>query len=214
MADESNMQVFLILVPLFLAVGIYLLWYSSRRRRMFETFANARGFHVDQGRAPQLVATLNHCFSLNQRGLVREFDQLTSPIAAGAVYLFRAVEILDVNPHGQSQSTHFARIIALFDVAETHEQFFMLDRSGAATARLPGAPTPTARVVEVTRHAVSEQGARHPLSITLARGKGLIYFEPLVTGGENSSDLEVLYNIALSLQDALSQPNGTHQAAS
>jgi hypothetical protein len=214
MADESNMQVFLILVPLFLAVGIYLLWYSRRRRRMLETFANAHGFHIDRDRAPELAAKLDHCFSLGGRGLVRGFEQLTSPIAAGAAWLFRAVEILDLSPHGQSQSTHFTRIIALFDVVEAHEDFFILDRTGAATARLPGAPAPSPRVVEVTRRAFSEQGARHPLSITLARGKGLIYFEPFVTGGENTSDLEALYNIAVSLQDALSQPKGTHRAAS
>lgn len=214
MADESNMLVFLILVPLFLAVGMYLLWYSRRRRRMLETFADAHGFHVDQGQAPELAATLNQCFSLDERGLARDFDQLTSPISAGAVRLFRAVEILDASPHGQSQSTHFARIVALFDVAVTHKEFFVLDRSGTSTARLPGAPAPTPRVVKVTRRAVSEQGARHPLSVTLARGKGLIYFEPLVTGGESKSDLEALYNIASSLQDAFSQPDVAHRAAS
>jgi hypothetical protein len=36
--------------------------------------------------------------------------------------------------------------------------------------------------------------------VTLAGGKGLIYFEPLVTGGENGADLEALHDIASTLR--------------
>jgi hypothetical protein len=71
--------------------------------------------------------------------------------------------------------------------------------------RLPGSKSHNAGVMELSKRIVKSCKARHALSVTLTRGHGLIYFEPLVVGGENKYDVNSLYCIAKSMHEELSE---------
>lgn len=204
MNEGSGALVFWILVPFFLLVGLYLIWYSRRRKKMLEAFASMHQFRIRSDNKEKLQKTLDSFFLLENQGLVRSFDQLSSIVDAGQICLFRAVELLDLNPHAQSQSTHFSRIVALFDIAASHDEFFILDRSMQPRQRLPGPKSTDPKVTEISKQIAKSCNARHPLSVTLKRGHGLIYFEPLVTGGETIGDLNSLYCIAKEMCEKLS----------
>lgn len=205
MNEDSSALLLWILVPLFVAVGVYLVWYSHRRKKMLEAFAKTNQLAIRPEYEKELQKTLDDSFSLPGEGLVRRFGQLSSLVDGGKVWIFRAVELLDLNPHAQSQSTHFARVAALFEVPGAHDEFFVLDRSGRATPRLPGADAPHVAIAETSRRIAESCEARHTLSVTLAHGHGLIYFEPLVTGGETLKDVQSLYCIAKRMREELTQ---------
>jgi len=204
MNEGSGAVVFWILVPLFAAVGFYLFWYSRRRKKMVEMFAKNHQLRIRPDYEKELQKTLDTFFSLKDDGLVRSFGQLSSLVEGESIWLFRAVELLDLNPHAQSYSTHFPRIVALFGNSTEHEEFFVLDKSMQTRQRLPGSKSPNIKVSEIAKQTAVSCKARHPLSVTVTRGHGLIYFEPLVTGGETISDVNSLYCIAKNMCERLS----------
>jgi hypothetical protein len=204
MNEGANALVFWILVPLFVAVGLYLIWYSRRRKKMLKTFAKTHQLLIRPEQEQALQKTLDSCFSLKNENLVRSFGQLSSLVDGGNVWVFRAVELLDLNPHSQSYSTHFSRIVALFGISTSHDEFFILDNSMQARPRIPGSNTPSSEVTEISQRLAASHNARHALSVTLNSKHGLIYFEPLGTGGEALSDVESLYSIANNMYAELS----------
>ncbi len=204
MNEGSGAVVFWILVPLFVAVGFYLLWYSRRRKKMVEMFAKIHQLRFRPEYEKELQKTLDTFFSLKDDALVRSFGQLSSLVKGESIWLFRAVELLDLNPHAQSYTTHFPRIVALFEISTEHEEFFVLDKSMQARQRLPRSKSPNTKVTEIARQIAVSCKARHPLSVTITRGHGLIYFEPSVTGGETISDVNSLYCIAKDMGEKLS----------
>jgi len=201
MNESSNPLVWWILIPLFTAVGLYLVWYARRRKAMFQAFSKKHHLPIRPERREELQKTLDSCFSLKNKNLVRSFDQLSSIIDARPICLFRSVELLDLNPYARSDSTHFPRIAALFSVSENHDEFFILDKSMQAVSKLPGSKNLNPDVSSITKQVAASCNARHPLSVTLARGHGLIYFEPLVTGGETLNDIEILYFISKKMNE-------------
>ncbi len=203
MNEGSSALVLWILVPLFAAVGLYLIWYSRRRKKMLEAFAKAHQLRISPERKGELQRTLDGCFSLENENLVRRFGQISSLVDGGLIRIFRAVELLDLNPRARSYSTHFPRIAALFDVSTDYDEFFLLDKSMQARRRRPGSDPPSPDVAEIAKRTAASCNARHPLSVTLAHGHGLIYFEPLVTGGETMNDVDSLYCIAKGMREEL-----------
>jgi hypothetical protein len=120
------------------------------------------------------------------------------------VWIFRAVELLDLDPYGTPPTTHYHRIAATFHIPDSaHNEFYMLDKNGQAHGMMPGYTPPDPWVVEMSKKIARSCDARHPLSVTLARGRGVIYFEPFVVGGETISDVKALYCIAKSLHENL-----------
>jgi hypothetical protein len=204
MNETSDTLVFWILVPLFLAAGLYLIWFAQRRKKMLATFASSHQLSFKQDYEENLQKRLDKCFALNKKNLVRSFDQLSSIIDGGPVLLFRAIELLDLNPHAQSDSTHFTRIIALFDITVEHDEFFILGKSMQIMKILPGSDTPNPVITKMLKQIVKSCNARHSLSITIRRGQGLIYFQPLVTGGETINDINSLFCIAKSIHEEFS----------
>lgn len=204
MSEGSGFLVLSILVPLFVAVGLYLIWYSRRRKKMLEAFAKTHQLRIRPEHENRLQKTLDRCFSLENEGLVRSFGQLSSIVDGGSIWLFRSVELLDLDPRAQSPSTHFPRIAAVFDASTEHEEFFVLDKSMRARQRSPSSQSPDSNATEIARQAAASCEAQHSLSVTLTRGHGLIYFEPVVTGGETMSDVNSLYCIAKHMYEELS----------
>ena len=192
-----------ILAPLFGMIGLYLLWYLRRRRHMLAAFARNHSFPMRSGQGAELQETLDRCFSLNDEGMVRSFGQLSSLIEATPVWIFSVVELLDLDPYASAYSTNFTRIVALFDIANDYDEFFLLDKAMQASPALPGSQPPDQDLSTMAGQTVEDCHARHTLSVTLRRGYGLIYFEPLVTGGESLDDIESLYCIAGKLHGML-----------
>ena len=131
-----------LLILLLVAVGVYLLWYAKRRKKMLETFAQARGLTIRPELASSIQQTLDHYFSLEDPGVVRSFCQLAGIVDGDTVRLFRAIELLDLSPHSSASSTHFSRIAALFEVSTEYDDFFLLDVSLKPTRRWSGSPKP------------------------------------------------------------------------
>jgi hypothetical protein len=204
MNEGSGTLVFWILIPLFGAIGLYLILYSRLRKKMVEAFAKSHHFQIKPEYREQVQETLDRCFSLEGKGLLRSFDQLSSLVDGKPIWLFRAVELLDLNPYAQSESTHFARIVALFDIPVVYDEFFVLDKSMQASHRLPTSRSPNPEILEIVKRIVVSCKPRHPLSVTLKGGHGLVYFEPLITGGEKASDIDSLYCIAKKMRENLS----------
>jgi hypothetical protein len=155
-------------------------------------------------RIDQIQAALDASFVLKD-DLVREFGQLSSLVDGGGIWIFRAVELLDLDPHAQSYVTHFNRIVALFDISASHGAFFLLDPAGKPHQRLPRHSSPDPTVVEIVRRIAQACFVRHTLSVTLSRGYGLIYLEPLVVGGETMADVNTLYCVAKKMREELAE---------
>jgi hypothetical protein len=200
---EDNALLFWILCAAFAAVGLHMILYSRRRRRMLESFAEKHQFKIKPDHEGAIQKVLDTCFSLKSNNLVRSFGQLSSLVDGGTIWLFRSIELLDLNPYGKSESTHFPRIAALFDISKTHNAFFVLGKSMQTRPMIPGAAEIKAEVARLATQSASACDARHPLSVTLAQGHALIYFEPLVTGGEKPADVEALYCIAQNMRHEL-----------
>lgn len=203
MDENSGLLVFAILIPLFVAVGLYLLWYKRRRTKMLAFFARQHNLPMRPEYKISLQTILDQSFSLETKGVVRSFGELAPPIKGEGIWLFRTVELLDLNPSCQSYSTHFSRIAALFEVPAGYDHFFLLDKSMQARQLLANADPIDPALLESAKLAYVACHAHHPLSITLAGGYALLYFEPLVTGGENLTDIESLYCLARGLQQEL-----------
>jgi hypothetical protein len=203
MEMTSGAMTFWILTPIFLAVGLHLILYSRRRKKMLASFAKTHQLNIRPEREKELQGVLDTCFSSEDAEMLRTFGQLSSLVEGESIFLFRTVEVLDIKPHIQSYDTHFARIVALFDVSADYDEFFLLDKSLRAMKRRPEYKDSDPKIIEISKQVTASCEGRHTLSITLRRGKGLIYFEPLVTGGETINDVNSLYCIAKKMRKKL-----------
>jgi hypothetical protein len=197
------MTVFWILVPLFVAVGAYLVWYSRRGRRLVMAFAREKGLRYRPGDDGQLAAALDEALGFDEPGLVRSFGQVRDIVYdRESVQLFRTVELLDLNRYGTSQSTHYSRVAVTFEVSPDLELFALVSPDLRCQSRLGSDSSVPQEPVTVIRSVLENQRPRCPLSVTLKRGRGLIYLEPLVTGNVRPEDLEYLIAIGRGLRTA------------
>lgn len=203
--NSSDAWVFWILIPLFAAVGLYLLWYTHRRKRMMTAFARHHGLRVDDGPGDGVQRLLDRQFRIAGQGMTRGFSRIRSVVDDGDVQLFRATELLDLNPYGEAASSHHGRIAALFGADGAPDGFFLLHTSGECVSRIPAA-TPDDVLVARCRAAARDCGVRHTLSLTFAGAKCLAYLEPRVIGGESPADVEALYCLSRRLRRALARP--------
>jgi hypothetical protein len=197
------MSIFWILAPIFVAVGVYLLWYSRRSRRLVQEFARARSLRYRPNDDGQLAAALDAALSLEQPGLVRSFGQIRDIVSdKDSVILFRTVELLDLSPYGSSTTPHHSRVAVTYDVAQGHDLFALVSPDLHCQSMLGSESGATAKVVAILQGVLKERPPRCPLSVTLKRGRGLIYLEPRVTGSVRPEDLEYLIATARSLRAA------------
>ena len=193
----NSTLVWWILVPLFIAVGIHLALYSRRRKKIFKKFAVSHHLSFKPELQRKLQNILDTSFHLKQEGLSRSFGQLSNILFNGSIWIFRAVELLDLDPNSQPYSTHFPRVVALFKAPLSLEEFFLLDKSLDITTRLPDSPVPSSEVTGCVEDCFNlHNPLPHSLSVSFSGGYGLVYFEPLIVGGETLSDINSLYSIA------------------
>ncbi|GGC05821.1 hypothetical protein GCM10011352_35020 [Marinobacterium zhoushanense] len=200
---SDNELLLWILLPLFTLVGLYLIWYARRRRRLMARFARERELPIRRDYRKPLQRCLDNAFALPQADATRSFGQLAAIVDAEKAWLFLAVELLDLSRYGQAQSSHSPRLAALFKVRPELDAFFLVDTVGRVEDRLPEIPPAKPGVVTAVHEAMKGSGAGHTLSVTLSKGYGLIYFEPRITGAEDRADLESLYGIAIELHKRL-----------
>lgn len=199
MESTGDLRVFLILIPIFVVTGAWLFYYSRRRSGMMREFARRHGLVFRPGHHAKIESTLETTFRL-ESPYARGFSNVYDAVENDGVALFRVTELLDLNPHGQAQNTHFGRIAALFDTRPDSDFFVLADLSGV-NKRLP-TEEPLGNdpgYVELD-HALADNPPPQPVSVTFKNGKGLAYLEPPVTGLERDSDLDYLYALAARLK--------------
>lgn len=193
---SGAMNVALLLVPAFVAVGLWLLYYTRRRRRLMRRVAHRHGFvHHERDRLG-LEARLNRALSL-QTPRARSFSAFRDIVQADGVTLFRATELLDLSRHGQAQNTHFGRIAATFETPPEADFHVLADRNGGLSNLDParGRPDGDAWLHRLER-VLADSPPPHALSVTARDGVGLAYLEPRVTGSESERDVEYLWRFA------------------
>lgn len=149
MSDGFSGSVLRILGSAFAAVGLYLIWYSRRRKRMLAVFAAEHGFSRNRMGAAQLERLLSECLSFNVAGIVREFGQLSNSVDAGSIAIFQAVQLIDLSPDTQPNSTHFSRLAALFDIAPEYDEYFLLRSSQEILNLHPIHGSPDMKIAQV-----------------------------------------------------------------
>lgn len=187
------MTIFWILVPIFLALALYLIWYSRRTRRLISDFARAKNLRYRRGDDGRLAAALDEALRFEQPGLVRSFGQIRDIVYDDdTVVLFRTVELLDLSPYGSSQTTHQSRVATTFEVSDRYDLFVLVHPDLHWQSRLGSGSAVPKEDVAVIRGVLEKRPPRCPLSVTLKRGRGLVYLEPRVTGSVKSKDLDYL----------------------
>lgn len=201
---ERTMKVFLILVPIFVLIGLWLLIYSKRRSRLVKGFGGKKGFyyrHKDDGTLEQ---SLNRAFALTAP-LGRDFSRIRDIVENDGICLFRVTEALDLSYYGMPQNTHFGRIAAFFESKKNLELFFLV-KNAQEIKRIISKDAhqiPTDPIFAKLRQLINDNPPPHTLCVTLMRGKFLAYLEPMLTGSEKESDLVYLFELAKTVKHTL-----------
>ncbi|NIR31028.1 MAG: hypothetical protein GWN84_17265 [Gammaproteobacteria bacterium] len=196
--------VWLILVPLFLGVGLWLLIYSHRCSRRLKGFAQKHGLAYRPKDEGGLEAKLSRAFRLKPP-YGRAFFRIRDIVSDTKVTIARLTEALDLSRHGTPQSTHHARIAAFFRAREAADLYFRVTRDGKYVWSHPERDAPrNDRHFEAAFDAIASQPPPHPLSVTCMNGQGLVYLEPTLVGSEKEPELEYLLALARKLRHVLS----------
>ena len=191
------MKILLLLTPLFLLVGGWLFYYSSRRSRMLQEFSAKLGLVYQSADDGRLERQLNCALQL-EAPLGRDFSRIKDLADADGIQLFRVTEALDLSPYGLPQNSHFGRIAVSFSVASQAQLFFLARGSKEFRPIVPNTVAQTADIPEFQclQQLISSFPPPHTLSLTLMRGRLLAYLERLVTGSEKEPELSYLLEFA------------------
>jgi hypothetical protein len=197
------MEIFWILGIAFVAVGGYLYVYSRKRSRLLKDFASNKGVRHSRKAGASLEEELEKAFSFDIPGIVRSFGRVRDVAEIEGITIFRATELLDLSPYGGSQNTHFGRIAAYFDAPATLDMFFLVTKTGELANMHPTEAIPETDDSFIKIKEVLEKSApRHRLSVTVMRGKAIIYLEPMF-GSEKKEDVDYLLGIAVAIHRKL-----------
>jgi hypothetical protein len=197
------MKVFWILAPLLLGLALYLLWYTRRTRQLIAQFTGTHGLtyrKVDDG---ELGSALDAAFGLEGPGQIRTFGQIRDIVdTKDGIVLFRTVELLDLSAHGTSQSTHYSRVAVTYPASAEHDLFVLVGPNLECRSRFGGDSRVPESAVGVIRSSLDGWTPRCPMSLTLNKGRGVMYLEPLVTGAVRAEDLDYLVAAGRRLREA------------
>lgn len=198
MEVSGNTLVFVILGAAFAGVGVHLLLWSRRKTRLLRRFAAERGLAYRRRDDGRVARAVNDCVAIDDAGMGRGFGRVRDVVELGHGTLFRGVEALDPVPRGNPQNTHHARTAVLFPTSLDVTGMFLVHPGGEVEQRHPGAPSRATELRSALARA-SVPTPPCPLSLTLARGRALIYLEPVVTGALSEEHLDYLAGVALRL---------------
>lgn len=192
MEMHGNMWVFVILGVAFAAVGVHLVLWSRRQSSRIENFARSHGLGYEaRDSAGHLEREVNSCVALEEPGLARAFDRFRDLVSLNGGKLFRAVELLDLNPWGDTENTHQARTAVFFDAPHYPAGIFSVTPTLAVEQRYPRNQS-AANQVRALLERASVRPPPCPLSLTLMRGHGLAYLEPTMVGSLTEEHLRYL----------------------
>ena len=203
---DANSLVFILLGVAFAAVGLHLVFYSRRQAGVIRKFAESRGYpHTDRDDG-SLEDQLERAFEIEDAGCVRAFSQVRDIVCLPSGKLFRAVELIDLNPHASPDSPHHARVAVIFPCASERSGIFHIGSDLGVHQRYPREDDPVSARFPDLSPQVGIAPPPHPLSLTLMRGNGLAYLEPAVTGSMAETHLTYLADLA----ERLSGPPATN----
>lgn len=193
---DRDSLVFILLGVAFAAVGVHLVVYSRRRAGVVRAFAESRGYPYDDRDDGSLELQLERTFGIEDAGCARAFSQLRDIVCLPRGRLFRAVELMDLNPHGSVHDPHHARAAVIFPAEPEWSGVFAVTSDLSVHQRYPRENGPaTAQLPRLFRQA-GISSPPQPLSLTFMRGQGLAYLEPAVTGSVTETHLTYLADLA------------------
>jgi hypothetical protein len=196
---NRNLLVLIVLGIAFSAVGLHLVIYSRRRAGVLRQFAQSRGYPYADRDDGSLELHLEGSFKIQEPGCARAFSQVRDIVALPSGKLFRAVELIDLNPYASVESPHHARAAVVFPGIPGWSGVFYITSDLAVHQRYPReCDLAATRLSQLLRQA-GIGSPSHPLSLTLMRGQGLAYLEPAVTGSVTEADLIYLAELATRL---------------
>ena len=193
MKAQGNPMVWLILIILFLAVGVHLMIYSSKRRKMLKKFAQKNNLKPVSQDNNDLEIQLNKKLAIKENGFLRTFMKIKDIIGDGEVFLFRGIELLDLNPYGNPETTHQNHIYISFDVPEKIDLFFIMDKNSKVINLYPkDKELEKDEYFKKIKHIIQKQTNKKNITVSIGGGKALLNTNPLVTGKETEEDLKYL----------------------
>ncbi|MGH7314448.1 MAG: hypothetical protein ACREJV_14835, partial [Candidatus Rokuibacteriota bacterium] len=106
---NSDLAIFVILGIAFVAVGLHLILYSKRRAAAIRRFAESQGCTYKARDDGTLENQLGNAFGIGESGYIRTFGQVRDIVSLPNGTIFRAVELMDLNPHAAAVNSHHAR---------------------------------------------------------------------------------------------------------
>jgi len=197
---KGDVTVFYILVPAFLLVGLWLIYYNMKKSELLRRFAAKRGLAYSK-KAPGLDEELDRVFRL-ETPFARAFMLVRDVITDGRTRLMRLTELLDLSPYGTPQNTHFRRIPVYFPAPAGPDLILGFNHgvpggSGEPRVMYPvGTDVSGDERVKRLQELVSKMPPPHPLTVTLMGGRALAYLEPLMVGSEGESEADYLLEFA------------------
>jgi hypothetical protein len=126
--------------------------------------------------------------------------------------LFRAVELIDLNPHASVEASHHARAAVLFPGAPEWSGIFHVTSDLAVHQRYPRERGPAAVGIPRLFERVGAAAPPHTLSLTFMHGQGLAYLEPAITGSVTEAHLKYLADIAARFSSHFSESSSSGTA--
>jgi hypothetical protein len=198
MTVEGNPFVLVILAVCFAAVVAFWFFWSRNQSRVVRRYAESKGL-VHHDRDPEgLEARVNACVALDDANLTRTFSRFGDIVSLGRGTLFRAVELLDLNPYGRADYANRSRVGVWFRCPFQHEGFFLVTPALGVHQRYPEEPDHTE---DVRGRLEAARVAPPPctLSLTLMRDHAVAYLEPTVTGTVTAAHLDYLAGLVNAL---------------
>ena len=205
MLMSNDPRVFFILVPIFAAVGVYLVVYNRKKSALFRDFSSSKGLQYQKRDDGYIEKALTEQLKIEEPNYVRAISGVKDIIRHGEIIIFRCTELLDLYKYGNPQTTHFPRVALSFDTPQDASLFFVLyPKTGEYKSCYPPDKNLNEdKYFQNTKSALQDFPPPHPVTITLSRSTAFIYLEPLVIGSEKERELDYLLNLGKKLKEVL-----------
>lgn len=200
--EQQIFNVFLYLIPIFILLGLYLIFYFYKRGKLIKNFAKNNNLSYNKNN-PLIERELEVLNFNTDKSLIRSFSQIQDIVSDNNISLFRCVELLDLNPYNRSVNNSFNRIATKFNISQNHNLFITFKSFNQYFNRDPLNKNPNQESIQKIQQLLQKYPNKHKITITLKNKIALVYLEPLVTGGEKLKDLEYLFNFSKQLKRIL-----------
>lgn len=201
MTSSGDPKVFLILIPTFLAVGIYLIVYNKKKSALFKKYSVKKGLSYQKKDVGKIEEYLSDKIRIEEPNYIRTISGVKDILRYDDMIIFRCTELLDLYKYGNAQNTHFPRVALSFNVAPEASLYFWMDpKKGVYKSQYPpGKNLDKDKYFQTIKAQIEKFPPPHPISVTYSRGTAFIYLEPLMVGRIQESDIEYLFELGKKL---------------